>query len=177
MGLKKDTGSDIETIKKNVAPALALGSVGRRVNATVQRLRATADIFHKASFPEWQKYFGPAENAGKGTEYTREGFCRWLAWICEETASSETNYNAQENEENGEQAPPVYRNYNWEPVLTKQLLDLQGSEINHIKGWKALGDLRNVITEILHHSQEVGLQSGEKSEKKGVEKNSNNGQC
>jgi len=29
----------------------------------------------------------------------------------------------------------------------------------------------------LHHSQEVGLQSGEKSEKKCVEKNSNNGQC
>src|SRR5262249_20380600 len=71
MGFKSDK-SDIEIIQDNVAPALALGAVGRRVNAVVQRLRTTG----KAN--GW-RYLGPRS----GDEYSVGGLCDWAEWLAD----------------------------------------------------------------------------------------------
>lgn len=73
MGLKTDK-SDIEVVQDNVAQPLALGAVGRRINATVQRLRTTGNA------NKW-KYLGPRY----ANEYDRLGLCRWMGWLTDQT--------------------------------------------------------------------------------------------
>jgi hypothetical protein len=72
MGMKTDK-ADIELIQDNLAPAIALGAVGRRVNATVQRLRATG----KAN--RWT-YLGPS-----ASEYHTPGLCEWTSWLVDQS--------------------------------------------------------------------------------------------
>lgn len=68
MGLRTDQ-PDIEIVQTNVAQSVALGSVGRRVNSTVQRLRTLG----RAN--DWP-YLGPG-----ASEYDRTGLCDWIVWL------------------------------------------------------------------------------------------------
>jgi hypothetical protein len=137
MGLKGQT-SDIKNIQDNVAQALALGAVGRRANATVQRLRLTYDIFQTAGMNQWKdKTFAP-DDKPYTSEYHPLGLCEWIEWICrkEDTPNGDTHMQIDR---------PPYRDFNQEPVLAKQYLDLHGDAANRIKGWKTLGDLREIL--------------------------------
>ena len=75
MGLRTNQ-PDIEIVQTNVAQAIALGAVGRRVNSTVQRLRTLG----RAN--QWP-YLGPSE----ASEYERVGLCRWIMWLTDKNVA------------------------------------------------------------------------------------------
>jgi hypothetical protein len=75
MGLRTDQ-PDIEIVQTNVAQAIVLGSVGRRVNSTVQRLRTLSRANN------WS-YLGPAE----ANEYDLMGLCRWIVWLIDKSVA------------------------------------------------------------------------------------------
>jgi len=108
MGLRTNE-ADIITIKKNVTSTLALGAVGRRVNATVQRIRNTA----KAN--SWRKAYHP-KNDSKAKENDRIGLCHWIEWIADQDIKDTDNY--------------PYEDMKSEPLLCKQYCTINEAWVN-----------------------------------------------
>ncbi|PKJ52330.1 hypothetical protein [Bacillus sp. SN10] len=71
MGLRSEK-SDIEIVQSNVARAIAMGAVGRRVNSFVDRLRLTVakNRWKKGDYPHL------------GTE-TSNNICYWIEWLAD----------------------------------------------------------------------------------------------
>jgi hypothetical protein len=117
MGLRTH-GADIETIQKNVSSTLALGAIGRRVNATIQRMRSTS----KAN--GWKTIYSPSDDPS-ANEFDAIGLCRWISWI---------------TDQNIEKSPDdPFDDMKSEPLLCKQYRDIN-------ENWKKLDDLHSVIT-------------------------------
>ncbi|MEG4813803.1 hypothetical protein [Microcoleus sp. K5-D4] len=117
MGLRTNE-PDIVTIKKNVSSTLALGAIGRRVNATIQRMRSTS----KAN--GWKKIYSPSDDHS-ANEFDAIGLCHWSSWITDQ------------NIKNSPDDP--YHDMESEPLLCKQYLDIN-------QNWKKLQDLHSFIT-------------------------------
>lgn len=117
MGLRTNE-PDIVTIKKNVSSTLALGAIGRRVNATIQRMRSTS----RAN--GWKKIYSPSDDPS-AIEFDAIGLCHWISWI--------TDQNIKKSPDD------PYHDMESEPLLCKQYLDIN-------QNWKKLQDLHSVIT-------------------------------
>jgi hypothetical protein len=116
MGFRAQSTDNIGNIKENVARALALGSVGRRVNATIQRMKLTS---YRDS---WGKIYGP-DNSQNIKVYERSGLCEWITWM--------SQLDVKEGDD-------FYNSITQEPLLGRQF-----SSIN--QKWKKLGDVHKVI--------------------------------
>lgn len=116
MGFRAQSTDNIGNIKENVAKALALGSVGRRVNATIQRMKLTS------SKDSWGKKYGP-ENSQNISEYETSGLCEWIAWIANLDVGKEEDF---------------LKSIRQEPLLGRQF-----SKIN--QEWKKLKNINEVI--------------------------------
>ncbi|MBD1881257.1 hypothetical protein [Coleofasciculus sp. FACHB-T130] len=117
MGLRTNE-ADILTIKKNVSSTLALGAVGRRVNATIQRIRTTSNAI------KWTKIYSPQNNS-KANEFDPIGLCDWICWIIDRS------------KKNTSEDP--YHDMQSEPLLCKQYRDIN-------EKWEKLEDLHKLIT-------------------------------
>jgi hypothetical protein len=116
MGFRAQSTDIIGNIKDNVATALALGSVGRRVNATIQRMKLTS------SKDSWGHKYGPS-NSQNNSEYETIGLCHWITWMTQLKV---------------EQTDEFYKHISTEPLLGRQF-----SSIN--QRWKKLEDVYDVI--------------------------------
>ncbi|MBD2538673.1 hypothetical protein [Coleofasciculus sp. FACHB-SPT36] len=117
MGLRTNE-ADIKTIKKNVSSILALGAIGRRVNATIQRMRTTANA------NKWAKIYSP-QNDRSANEFDAIGLCHWISWITDQNLKNSPN--------------DPFKDMQSEPLLCKQYRDIN-------ENWKKLKDLHTVIT-------------------------------
>jgi len=117
MGLRTNE-ADILTIKKNVSCTLALGAIGRRVNATIQRMRNTSNA------NGWSKEYSPRDDKS-ANEFDATGLCHWISWITDQ------------NIKNSPDDP--FDDMKSEPLLCKQYRDIN-------ENWKKLKDLHSVIT-------------------------------
>ena len=117
MGLRTNE-PDIVTIKKNVSSTLALGAIGRRVNATIQRMRSTSNA------NGWKKIYSPSDDPS-ANEFDAIGLCHWISWITDQNIENSPDY--------------PYNDMESEPLLCKQYLDIN-------QNWKKLQDLHSVIT-------------------------------
>jgi hypothetical protein len=117
MGLRTNE-ADILTIKKNVSSTLALGAIGRRVNATIQRMNNTSNA------NGWKKIYSPSDDKS-ANEFDATGLCHWISWITDQNIENSPDY--------------PYNDMKSEPLLCKQYLDIN-------KNWKILNDLHSVIT-------------------------------
>lgn len=108
MGLRTNE-ADIITIKKNVTKALALGAVGRRVNATVQRMRTTsnANLWTKAYYPK---------NDSNAKESDSNGLCHWIEWIADQNIKGTND--------------DPYNDMKREPLLGKQYCTINQTWVN-----------------------------------------------
>jgi len=119
MGLRtKEKEADILTIKENVSSTLALGAIGRRVNATIQRMKTTANA------NSWPKKYTPRDDKS-AIEFEAIGLCHWISWITDQNIANSPD--------------DPYKDMESEPLLCKQYLDIN-------KNWKKLNDLHSVIT-------------------------------
>lgn len=111
----KTEKADIENIKDLFCCGVAVGAVGRRVNAFVQRLRSTGNA---------NNWYRIRPNA-KGTwEFSETGLSNWLAWLTAEYES--------------DSATDPYTVIKDDPLLTKQFLFFN-------ENWKKNDDLVAVI--------------------------------
>jgi len=117
MGLRTNEG-DIKNIKKNVSSTLALGAIGRRVNATIQRMKNTSNA------NGWPKIYSPSDD-NSADEFQAIGLCHWISWITDQ------------NIKNSPEDP--YHDMQSEPLLCKQYCDIN-------EKWKKLNDLHRDIT-------------------------------
>jgi hypothetical protein len=119
MGLRtKEKEADIFTIKENVSSTLALGAIGRRVNATIQRMKTTANA------NSWPKKYTPRDDKS-AIEFEAIGLCHWISWITDQNIANSPD--------------DPYKDMESEPLLCKQYLDIN-------QNWKKLNDLHSVIT-------------------------------
>lgn len=116
MGFRAQSTDIIGNIKENVAKALALGSVGRRVNATIQRMKLTS------SKDSWGNIYKPT-NSHNNSEYERIGLCEWITWMTQLKVDPTDDF---------------YKDISKEPLLGRQF-----SSIN--QRWKKLEDVYEVI--------------------------------
>jgi hypothetical protein len=117
MGLRTNE-ADILTIKKNVSSTLALGAIGRRVNATIQRMKNTSNA------NGWKKIYSPSDDKS-ANEFDATGLCHWISWI--------TDQNIKKSPDD------PFDDMESEPLLCKQYRDIN-------ENWKKLKDLHSVIT-------------------------------
>ena len=122
MGLRTNE-ADIITIKKNVTDTIALGSIGRRVIATVGRMKGSSE-----SNSLYVNYI-PLGNSS-ANEYDEDGLCHWIEWISEQNLEDTDNdpYNYLKNE------PLLCKQYchinkNWK-TLEGILKDIEKAKVN-----------------------------------------------
>ena len=111
----KTEKADIENIKDLFCCGVAVGAVGRRVNAFVQRLRSTGNANN------WDRICPDEKNT---REFSETGLSNWLAWLTAEYES--------------DSATDPYTAIKDDPLLTKQFLFFN-------ENWKKNDDLLAVI--------------------------------